>query len=345
MLPTPPNSISPTLRPEAAFNHQPHVASVDSDYDLRNAVANPNDGDQTHNIPPLTLDNTGEITPIMLAKYHLPDILLQQGPLAVRSIMGCLTASVPGFSRIPPAKARRLVVAALEGFGHVGGDNGGGMSGDVIFDKVGWGRWDAHRRDEPGHVGSTMNASPPYSNPSSYQQQGVQIPGASTRSRKNNNTDPYGPTSMTGDSAFFSHSEMDYGQEDVSMLEHEADKMSLDGDDDHDVTYSSSEAPDDEIRDEDWDEGDITDEEDWAQIGAAGLRARSLNAMGSYMNSHLGLQAGQQLHGGGPASSSLAKSAPPPIPLSQNNISLPDGVVEDREERAAIEALLRLGSM
>ena len=66
----------------------------------------------------------------MLAKYHLPDIMLSHGPLAIRHIMGYLTTSVPGFAGIPPAKARRLVVGALEGRG----GEGGGVDGDVEFE-------------------------------------------------------------------------------------------------------------------------------------------------------------------------------------------------------------------
>ena len=336
MLPTPPNSISPTLSPQAAFKHHhqqhqqqhhdhlpvtPPLAPVDSDFDLRD-----DDEDNTS----LALD--GEITPAMLAKHHLPEILLQQGPLAIRHIMGCLTTSVPGFSRIPPNRARKLVVAALETNGR-----------DVIFDKVGWGRWDAHR---PRGDDSSSPSSDPSSSYQHQQQQGVQIPGASSRANKNsqnnNNNMNSNPVagSMASDSAFFSHSEMDYGP---SVLEHEADKMSLDGEDDgdgDDELLSTSEAPDDDIRDEDWEEGDVTDEEDWAQIGAAGLRARSLNAMNSFMNSSsLDPQAKAQLcAGGGPATSSLAKSAP------RTTVGF-HGVVDDNEERAAVEALLRLGSM
>lgn len=342
MLPTPPNSISPTLPPQAFkgpganFPASPHSASVDSDIDLQDAVELANGRDQPHDAR--GLDSVGAITPAMLAKYHLPEILLQQGPLAIRNIMGCLTTSVPGFSRIPTTKARRLVVAALEGRGN--GGEGGGLREDVIFEKVGWGRWDARRRGEPLRDRQGVNATPPSSIPNSFRQHGLQIPGNSSWAKRES-VSIYG-TSMTGDSAVFSHSEMDYGgQEDTSMLEHEADKMSLDGEE---RDYgSSSEAPDD-VQDEDWDEGDITDEEDWAQIGAAGLRARSLNAGGGFMHGNFAAQQ-PQLRGGGPALSSLAKSAPRGIPIQQSRFSFPDGAIGDMEERAAVEALLRLGSM
>ncbi|BDD59374.1 DNA-binding proteins Bright/BRCAA1/RBP1 and proteins containing BRIGHT domain [Monascus purpureus] len=346
MLPTPPNSISPVLSPQAFKQHSanlamsPNSASMDSDIDLREADGAADGRDQPHQSyhDP---DSVGAITPSMLAKYHLPEILLQQGPLAIRNIMGCLTTSVPGFAMIPPAKARRVVVAALEGRGN--GAEDAGLGEDVIFEKIGWGRWDARRRGEPLRDRRVVNATPPSSVPSSFQHQGLKIPVNPWQRR--DNIGAYGTTSTAGDSAFFSHSEKDYGGlEDISMLEHEADKMSLDGD--APGCCSSSEAPDD-VQDEDWDEGDITDEEDWAAIGAAGLRARSLNSGGGLMHTNFGPHAKLQpkLHGGGPATSSLAKSAPRNIPFQQNGFSLPDGVVGDIEERAAIEALLRLGSM
>ncbi|KAL4741848.1 putative Sin3 binding protein-domain-containing protein [Aspergillus similis] len=322
MLPTPPNSISPTLPPhgfrtrDAGSLLSPPLATshVDSDIDLGDAA--------DHAIPhqrdaiATSLEVAGAITPGMLAKYHLPDILLQHGPLAIRHVMGYLTTSVPGFSGIPPAKARRLVVAALEG-------QGSDDKSDVVYEKVGWGRWDARRRGEPSRDSPRHEMSPPSSLSDAFQR-GVQIP-------RRDSQHPYG--SSMGGSAVFSYTEMEFGGRE-DMLEHEADKMSLDG---IDRDYcSSSPAPDDEIPDGDWGEEDITDEEDWAQIGAAELRARSMNGGGGFVTG----RHPPQLHGGGPASSSLAKSAPRAAPIQQLGFSVPDS-----QERAAVEALLRLGSM
>ncbi|KAE8391356.1 putative Sin3 binding protein-domain-containing protein [Aspergillus alliaceus] len=333
MLPTPPNSISPNLAPQA-FKGQdvrqpaspPFATShVDSDIDLGDADAT---SQNQHHSDARDLESAGAITPGMLAKYHLPEILLQHGPLAIRHVMGYLTTSVPGFSRIPPAKARRLVVAALEGRGN--DERNGGPANDVIFEKVGWGRWDAQRRGEPSRDVQQQNLSPPSSFSNSFSQRGIQIPA------KRGSLQPY-RSSLTGDSAVFSFTEMDYGG---PISEHEADKMSLDGNE-HEYC-SSSEAPEDEVQDEDWGEEDVTDEEDWAQIGAAALRARSLNGAGGFVNGH---HSSPQLRGGGPAASSLAKSAPRKPPIQQLGFSLPEGMVGDTQERAAVEALLRLGSM
>lgn len=335
LLPTPPNSISPTLPPQAFKRREnlpgspPFATSqFDSDIDLGDAAQHAVSRGQ-HLSPG---DSAGAITPEMLAQYHLPGIMLQHGPLAIRHIMGYLTTSVPGFSRIAPAKSRRLVVAALESRGNC--DKGSSAEDAIVFEKVGWGRWDARRRGEPLRDAQHLNLSPPSSLSNSFPQNAMQIP------TQRDSRQPYG-SSVTGDSAVFSYTERDYvGHDDVSMLEHEADKMSLDGDE-HEYC-SSSEAPDDEIADEDWGEEDVTDEEDWAQIGAAALRARSLNGGGGFVH---GKHPPAQLRGGGPASFSLAKSAPQKIPVQQLGFSLPDGVVNDREERAAVEALLRLGSM
>lgn len=325
MLPTPPNSISPTLAPQSFKNRgarHPCSPSVDSDIDLGDIAEDAEDQGQAAGPG---LDSVGAITPGMLAKYHLPNVLLDQGPLPIRHIMSYLTTFVPGFSRIPPAKARRLVVAALESR-----SNGVGLQGDVIFEKVGWGRWEARRGGEPSR---THQPSPPSSLSNSLPHRSMQIPGNSAWKRN----------SLGGDSAFFSYSEMGYGGgEDMDMLEDEADKMSLDGDA---PAYCSSEAPEEDIQDEDWGEDDITDEEDWAHIGAAGLRARSLNGGGGFVGIHAAQKPPSQLRGGGPSSSTLTKAAPDRMPTQQHGLSFPEGVVNGKEERAAVEALLRLGSM
>lgn len=326
MLPTPPNSISPTLPPQAF--KQRHVLSpgsslstvpqLDSDIDLQDDDGvSPNQ--QSAHALELDSDSAGDITPALLAKHHLPDILLQQGPLAIRHVMGFLTTSVPGFSRIPPAKARRLVVSALEGRGN--GGEAGGVDNNVVFEKVGWGRWDARRDGDPSRERSLNASSPPSSLAGSFQQRGLQIEGHSGWAR---GRDPY--ASSVRDSVAFSYTaeDMGFGARDLDMLEHEADKMSLDGDEEY---CSSSEAPDD-LQENDWNEGDVTDEEDWAQIGADALRARSLNNTGGIMSSNVAARA-QPLFGVGNGPT-VAKSAPRTF---------------DTHERAAVEALLRLGSM
>ncbi len=347
-LPTPPNSISPNLPPRGHrrrdSSHRgpmsPKSTAVDSDIDLQDAP----DKSQTVALSAEALDSLGDldsagaITPGMLAKHHLPDILLSHGPLAIRHIMGYLTTSVPGFSRITSAKARRLVVAALEGKG----GEGAGRNGDVMFEKVGWGRWDARIKGQPPRVRRGSNITPPGSLPSSYSQAGLQVP---TQRSWRTGSENLG-TSYTGNSAVLSHSEMGY--EDQDMLEHEADKMSLDEDEDG---YVSSVAP--EPLDEDLGDGDVTDEEDWASIGAAALRARSLPKSGRAVSGPGRLYQPiatysyrSRYRSRTPAD--VAKSAPiKQLPLTNStNFAYPTGAgVNDSQERAAVEALLSLGSM
>jgi hypothetical protein len=156
---------------------------------------------------------------------------------------------------------------------------------------------------------------------------------------------------LAGSSAFFSHSDADE-YDDVDMVEHEADKMSLDG---HDDGYaSSSEAPE-PLMDEDLGEGDVTDEEDWASIGAAALRARSLPCSGRLPSGggHLyqpiadyPTTSRNRSRGSGTPAVTAAVPAKA-IPVHNNSgFPLPTGVqVNNSQEREAIEALLRLGSM
>ncbi|KAK5139086.1 hypothetical protein LTR04_003901 [Oleoguttula sp. CCFEE 6159] len=383
MLPTPPNSISPNLPPHGiagASTRSPPPIHVDSDIDLQDAVDHAASQDQprlqpTHPLPLSKgalsgLDAAGVITPAMLAKHHLPDILLTNGPLAIRHVMAYLTQSVPGFSRIPPAKARRVVVAALENRG------GGGATGDIEFEKVGWGRWDAHMKGQPPRTRKDSrdasrtalgdgNLSQPASAASSYAISnsggisgggGLQIPNAHRQWLNSARRDL--PGSWTG-SSLLSHEEEDL--DDHDMAEHEADKMSLDGA----SSLASSSAGDDVALD---DADDATDEEDWASIGADALRQQSFSGApsGGFMPYRSNYARDYGRHsvslmstGGGPRRSSLAKSAPAPVlqqlpgrsapyshhyapPRQQQQQHL--GQIQESQERDAIAALLKMGS-
>lgn len=370
-LPTPPNSISPSIPPQSygcrasgAPPTPPAPVHVDSDLDLQDAVDHANAQDRPHHGSTVgrgldslaDMDTAGAITPGLLAKHHLPAILLDNGPLAIRHVMGYLTTSVPGFSGIPPAKARRLVVGALEGRG--GGGEPGGIDGDVRFEKVGWGRWDARRRGQPSRDARPMRQ---HQNPRAVHQpptdhpDGLQIPGNTRRPARSRKV--ASGTSIPEGSVAFSHdSETEY-------LDHDAEKMSLDGDNSCSTPESLEDGPmlDYEI-------DDATDEEDWASIGAAALR------QGSFPRPSLVRRArthhphptrrdpNARRRGGGPPSSTLAKSASrsnSPLvhhhhhpPTSHDHVDfsaspLPDGGLcgSDPQEREAIEALVRLSSV
>ncbi|KAK3322537.1 putative Sin3 binding protein-domain-containing protein [Apodospora peruviana] len=336
-LPTPPNSISPTLPPhglKAQLLQRAKLNRIDSDLDLQDGQDD-HDDDAGH--PPAgalgspPYDAAGAITPAMLAKYHLPEILLNHGPLAIRHIMGYLTTSVPGFAGIPPAKARRLVVGALERH-QIGreGCEGAGLNGDVEFDKVGWGQWDAKRRGEPArHPVASVRTGSPASSPYPTSIPISKAAGWSPDRRLTTSRLRAGDGSSI---AAFSHDDRD-----ITMLENEADKMSMDGS----ASASCSEAPDDDVAMND-DSEDLTDDEDWAVVGAAALRASSYQAQS---NRYFSPPNVHTAYGGVRSFSGTAGMARAP---HFNNFSFGAsalGAPPDAQERDAVEALLRLGSV
>ena len=219
------------------------------------------------------LDASAAITPAMLAKHHLPGIMLGNGPRPIRFVMGELTQSVPGFSRIPPAKARRLVVAALES------RQGGGPDGNVAFCKTGWGRWDAHIKGsstKDSAIGSFNDGhlSPPRSERSSYAisngDSAVHMPGPRMPSGYRDQ--------LSGGCSWTASSLREEDEElidmDMDVPENEADKMSLDGDGDG-GGGASGEGDDSSSMNDD------TDDDDWAAVGPAALRKASLPTPGA----------------------------------------------------------------
>lgn len=382
MLPTPPNSISPTLPPQhklhaSSVHNLAHYTQNDSDVDLL-------DAEQPAPPAPLSsaalsgLEATDTITPAMLAKNHLPDVLLNNGPVAIRHVLINLAQSVPGFSRIPQAKARRLVVAALESR-TVG--SSAVKEGEVVYEKVGWGRWDAYLMGHPrpernlaGHgipVNSLRQAafSPPASVPDSYavSADGLQIPRLGDRANfalhghSGRREDLYSG-SWAASSAISGRDASDYDV-DMNMAEHEADKMSMDGDD---VGYDSPPAPeamDDDVELDDEDEA--TDEEDWAGIGAHVLRQGSTGGFGGglgrggvmrdYNRLSRNTAARPKLSPQPRSFSNVYRGSPRAVSASYQE-RLPPGssaapagwtriAQQNPQEREAIEALLKMGSM
>ncbi|KAI5847772.1 putative Sin3 binding protein-domain-containing protein [Morchella snyderi] len=298
-LPTPPTSISPSLAPVHKFKQSCNVGDrqgvTDSDVDVSDigvGGVSKLPTTESHNLGPQLSEAAGAITPALLAKYHLPGILLQHGPLAIRHVTAHLITNIPGFSTIPPAKQRRLVVGALEGRGGVSGSEGeaGGVNGDVIFEKVGWGRWDARLKDDlpRDREGTSSRGLSPATS--------VLSTSVSTYGAKSNGI-------YTGESGIFVQSEEEASDlsEDPDTMErdeNEADMMSLD------------EHPSEE------EDADMTDEEDWAQMGAAMLRR----------------QAGSPITSDGFLSGS-------------NGYDDSAAALRAREEREAVEALVRLSSI
>jgi hypothetical protein len=252
IMPTPPSSISPTLpahkrrpMPMAGRLHTPEEVI---DIDLQDAVEHAAAQDQPSALSKEALaglDATRQITALMLAKNYLPEIIVGHGAMPIREMMAHLTQSVPGFSGLPPAKARRLVVAALE---HRAG---GGMHGEVKFEKVGWGRWSVAgsgaARGMPIGGSRSGNRTPPASVDSAS---GLQIP-------KQRGGDIYSGSWAAGS----------WSPHRAGGDEEMADQMSLD-----DGSGSSTESDSASDMDLEEDLDDETDEEDWSKMGPDALR-------------------------------------------------------------------------
>ncbi|KAK4186563.1 putative Sin3 binding protein-domain-containing protein [Podospora australis] len=332
-LPTPPNSLSPNLPPHGlkAQLQRARLEPIDSDLDLHDAH------DDEHLSGPGSpgFDTAGDITPAMLANCHLPDILLGQGPLPIRHIMGYLTTTVPGFAGLPPARQRRLVVGALEGKGS--GGVGHGPDGDVEFVKVGWGRWHAKRTAGGQSMASLKPPSRHTSPGGSAYPTGIPINKGSGWSFERTRLATMLGTSAGGASSVaFSHDDRLNEDRYMHMMDHEADKMSLDGS----GSASCSEAPDDDELMNRNDPEDVTDDEDWAAVGAAALRASSYQAQPN--NHHLSpfnnmYSSSARSFSGGMARAPQLKFG---IPASALGV-----MASDAQEREAVEALLQLGSV
>ncbi|CAI4211808.1 unnamed protein product [Parascedosporium putredinis] len=245
----------------AAQLQKAKLEPIDSDLDLQDDQSG-NEGSSAGGF-----ESAGAITSTMLTRYHLPEILLNHGPLAIRHIMGYLTTS----AKLTPNSRDSSVAPGI-----------------------------------PIAKRAMRTAD---------------------RARAN-------ASSSIGDSVVFSHDDRD-----IYMAENEADNMSLDDA----ASASCSEAPEDDdmvMRD---DPEDVTDDEDWAAIGAAALRA------GSYQNQAAAVADRNYLspsvyNGGGmrsfSASAGMARS------LQPANIDFSAfGSTSDAQEREAVEALLQLRSV
>lgn len=369
MLPTPPNSISPSLPPHYLRDRSAKqisagstIPSVESDLDLGSSgfdsksedchkFNGSSTDDESFGLTTAKLELAGAITPRLLAKHHLPDILIDHGPLAIRYLMGHLTSSVPGFSRIPPAKARRLVVGALEGQSE--DDSELPLNPDIVFEKVGWGKWDARRVGQPRRecltvAQDTIPENTASTTPSllihldsSTHEAGS--PFASGNSRKLGLGGRHHLSTI--DRVRSSDCEGHHDQ-DFDSLENEADKMSLDGD----HATSSSDAAQIERLDVPMGDNpeDVTDDEDWRSIGAEALRKSSLPAGGGFRRNYFALRTSSSRHRGASSHSryEVARSAPTLIkrtrtPDLRRKLSAVD---VGHSERAAIEALLSMSS-
>ncbi|KAF1934706.1 hypothetical protein EJ02DRAFT_429096 [Clathrospora elynae] len=354
-LPTPPSSISPTLpahkrRPMPVFGrlHTPEEESME--IDLQDAVEHAAAQDQPSALSKEALaglDATRQITALMLAKHHLPDIIVGHGAMPIREMMAYLTQAVPGFSGLPPAKARRLVVAALE---HRAG---GGLHGEVKFEKVGWGRWSvaASCSDALGMPIGGSRSGNGQTPPASVDSTGRSLHISKLRHERDVYTG-----SWNASGSWSPHRQGD----DEEM----ADQMSLDGSEGG--TESTSDSASDMHLEED-DLNDDTDQEDWSAMGPDALReghrgprqehtdynylSRTQTSNPRYRSASA--QTGSMPKGGLAATPLYSHRLTVPVPNAARGnhvvnavFSHPSaGVAGSGAERDAIEALIAMGSM
>lgn len=329
-LPTPPNSISPNLPAHslAARARKEAIGSppsqVDSDVELGDAV----DHVKPIGYPTNVTDNDyGSIAPALIARDHLPGIILGKGQVPVKDVINHLCKALPGFADIPPAKARRIVGAALEG--HVGGPEG-----NVEFEKTGWGRWNAKIRTQPLQT-INENRSSTGNGPSGA----MKIPGSVAAQRKPRRISS---GSWAVDSTLSSPS--DGGDRDV--FNQDVDAMSIDGDGEQGARYPQRQAYNQHADPNFYSD---TDEEDWASMGAAALRASSYGSGSKHHKHHRTNRAPRTRS---PMTGAFSRSVPAQNHLLANTHNQPrqpmnldfTGVDANTQEREAIEALLRMGS-
>lgn len=352
---TPPSSISPTLSAHKRRQALPSAGRVVTpeamDFDLEDAVEHARAQDQPSALSKEALaglDATRQITAAMLAKHHLPAIIAGHGAMPIREMMAHLTHSVPGFSGLAPAKARRLVVAALE---HRAG---GGMHGEVKFEKVGWGRWSVAGSSQAcgfpiGSLRAGASGTPPASVDSAAG--GLHIP------KLRQERDTYQGSWNAG--SWSPHRQ----GEDEEM----ADQMSLD---DSEGSTESDSASDMDLEEE---LNDDTDQEDWATMGPEALREtrrgprrehRDYNYLSRTQTSNpryrsISAQAHSlpQPHHGRTATPTYKPFLTVPhashgnhvvnagSPLTSSVFNASAGVAGSGAERDAIEALIAMGSM
>lgn len=320
---TPPTSISPELAAHPVYEGATSPPPIDIEQEADGGEALQPSG-MPLSIGALSdLDGSQTITPALLAKDHLPGIMLGNGPCPIRHVMGELTQTVPGFSRIPVSKARRIVVAALEN------RQGGGPDGNIAFSKTGWGKWDARYKgsSHDSGIGSLNDSrlSPPRSERSyalSYSDSAINIPGQHFPAK-------YKEQHSGGSWSAESLREEDEFDMDMDGLEDEVDKMSMDGVSSED----SSEMDDDE-----------TDDEDWAAVGLDALRKASLPTSNAPRQNYRAVS--QPYHG---QWASKLRRPSTYVQQPMHSASVPAGGnftgFQTPEEKAAIEALVSMGSM
>ncbi|OBA23559.1 hypothetical protein METBIDRAFT_35355 [Metschnikowia bicuspidata var. bicuspidata NRRL YB-4993] len=115
MTSLPPN-VSQLLSPSPETQAQPEPGSSEKKHITKLSTSSPE-----------AIRVASAITPNRLA-----NLLMRNGPLAIRLITAQLSIEVPGFDLLSLSKQRRLIMAAMEQ---------GDPQNNVVFEKIGWGQW------------------------------------------------------------------------------------------------------------------------------------------------------------------------------------------------------------
>ncbi|BFZ55712.1 DNA-binding proteins Bright/BRCAA1/RBP1 and proteins containing BRIGHT domain [Savitreella phatthalungensis] len=222
----PPGSISPGVQQSEQMRNGSEDETDDLEMEGIDASGR-RDIEESYNV----VDSDGNIVldPQILAERFLPALFRQYGALAARHIAASLAKADPHFGTIPPVRGRRLVVKALE------------LKQGVLFEKVGWGRWnllEGNVRGQPLNAVFTPETAP---------SRGSMAMSAGKR------------PSMTPSILGTSYS--------ADFMFSPALSMSGQPPEDEDIDV-------DPLDLEEGDESE-TDEEDWKALGPEGLRSRS----------------------------------------------------------------------
>ncbi|CCG85145.1 Putative uncharacterized protein [Taphrina deformans PYCC 5710] len=275
---TPDSSVSPGLRPkdiEDEHNITPDSGDETDDLDMDGF-----EGNNNHPLPDMhrgspCLDPTGArleddpaIAPSTLADVYLPTLFAQHGPCAIRHLTQYLSVNNAKFGELHAGKQRRLIVKALE------------LGKGVMFEKVGWGRWN--------QIESKMDGTPftPETMPQQLNKSGSLLSSSLKHSALVANSSGGLRPPVLGSYPVSSYSSQ---QDFMFSPSLSVAETSREDEDDGDI-----DPLDLDLEGEDSD----TDEEDWRSMGAEALRARSTTASnaGSFRepNSYLGSHSGSQ---------------------------------------------------
>ncbi|SCV05354.1 LANO_0H05644g1_1 [Lachancea nothofagi CBS 11611] len=92
------------------------------------------------NKPASTTATNSMPNPQHVSPEKVSQLLLSEGPLAIRFITKALCKQMAGFEDLSASKQRRLIMGALET---------GDRNNCVVFAKIGWGQWSAKKVDSP----------------------------------------------------------------------------------------------------------------------------------------------------------------------------------------------------